>query len=152
MNTFTSVFATGANSRKTQLRTGKPPLGRGELRSGELLSEIGHKFGHEVGNPLTAIISLASILGRTIPADKDSIDALFSGQVTAAPAAPQTSKAAAPNDVDRLKLVLSRLPDYANSITQEAWRISALTETLVFLLSDRFNKQAESEAEYSAIR
>ena len=62
---------------RTVVRSGKPPFLASELRAGETLSEIGHKFGHEVGNPLTAIISLASIVSRTIPADKAGLNAVL---------------------------------------------------------------------------
>jgi signal transduction histidine kinase len=132
----------GAAGQKSVLRTGAPQHSRDELLSQEVLSEIGHKFGHEVGNPLTAIISLASILGRAVPAEKGALDALFS----------QHSQPGSNPELDRTKLLLTRLPDYANSITQEAWRISSLTETLVFLLSERANRNAASELEKSLNR
>ena len=135
MNTIGLETAHG----RSVVRSGKPPYHAGELRTGETLSEIGHKYGHEVGNPLTAIISLASIVSRTIPADKESLEAIFH----------QLGAAGTGAEVERFKLILSRLPEYANSITQEAWRISALTETIVFLLSERANLQASSELEKS---
>ncbi|MDR2338050.1 MAG: hypothetical protein LBE20_05330 [Deltaproteobacteria bacterium] len=43
-------------------RIGKPDFTISALHSGETLSELIHKIGHDVGNPLTAIISVCSIM------------------------------------------------------------------------------------------
>ena len=134
---------TGSISSKNTLRTGAPHFSRDEILSSDTLSEIGHKFGHEVGNPLTAIISLASILGRALPPDKTAIDALLAGE---------KDVGGQSAELQQLKLLLTRLPEYANSITHEAWRISSLTETLVFLLSERANQGAATELEKSVNR
>ena len=45
-------------------RIAQPDYSLGAYRQGELLSELVHKIGHEIGNPLTAIISLGSLLQR----------------------------------------------------------------------------------------
>ncbi len=50
-------------------RIAQPDYSLGAYREGELLSELAHKIGHEIGNPLTAIISLGSLLQRV---SKDS--------------------------------------------------------------------------------
>ncbi|MCB0323381.1 MAG: hybrid sensor histidine kinase/response regulator [Bdellovibrionales bacterium] len=72
----------------------------------EFLSVLIHKIGHEIGNPLTSIISLATIIDRFSAPDAGGLD---------------SEKAAA----------------YARSIIKESWRVSALTEKLVLLLSNR---------------
>jgi CheY-like chemotaxis protein len=76
------------------------------MHDAELLTVLAHKLGHEIGNPLTSIISLASILER------------FSG--------------AEGGHLDTEKTIR-----YARSIIKESWRVSALTEKLVLLLSNR---------------
>ena len=43
-------------------RTGTPNFSIQSLRSGDNLSELVHKVGHDIGNPLTAIISVCSII------------------------------------------------------------------------------------------
>lgn len=70
-----------------------------------------HRVGHEIGNPLTAIISLATILQRL----------------------------AGPNeaDTDTVKKNFEKTRAYATTIMEEAWRITLLNERLVLLLSDR---------------
>jgi len=45
-------------------RIAGPDYSFSAYREGELLSELVHKIGHEIGNPLTAIISLGSLLQR----------------------------------------------------------------------------------------
>lgn len=91
------------NSVASSIRTGQPDFSPASVRDGESLSQLIHKVGHEIGNPLTAIISLSTILER-FPLDSSS-----SG----------------------------KLGSYAGSIIDEAWRISALNERLVLLLSSR---------------
>ena len=46
------------------IRVGKGKFFSPSIRQGELLSDLIHKIGHEIGNPLTSIISLASIIER----------------------------------------------------------------------------------------
>ncbi len=46
------------------IKTGTPQFSSKELRSGEKLSDLIHKIGHDIGNPLTSIISFASIIER----------------------------------------------------------------------------------------
>jgi len=73
------------------------------------LSNLVHKIGHEIGNPLTAIISLATIIER------------FSGD--------------SPNaDIES---AFKKTAGYSTSIIEEAWKISALSEKLVMLLSEK---------------
>ena len=91
----------------TTKRTGSAPFSRAELCAGDTLSELIHKLGHEVDNPLTAIISVASVIDRV-------------------PLQDQTGEAAA----ERISL-------YARCITKEAWRISALIDKLRLLASTR---------------
>lgn len=80
-------------------------------RQAESLSEMIHRAGHDIGNPLTAIISLASILD-------------FSS-------APQ-SGSNSPIGLGREKL-----NDYALSIGAESWKVSHLVERLVMMYSSR---------------
>lgn len=54
------------------MRIGVPAFSCASLRQGEALTNIIHKFGHEIGNPLTAIISFATVLERPQAADADS--------------------------------------------------------------------------------
>lgn len=70
-----------------------------ELSQSDFVSELVHRIGHEVGNPLTAIIALASIL---------------------------------PLESDHEKVL-----EHAKSIKAEAWKINALNEKLILLLSDK---------------
>lgn len=58
-------------------RIGRPGFPAAEVRDGEILSQLIHKVGHEIGNPLTAIISLSTILER-FPLDSSSSDKLAS--------------------------------------------------------------------------
>ena len=73
------------------------------------LSNLVHKIGHEIGNPLTAIISLATIIER------------FSGD------------APSPD----IEAAFKKSAGYSTSIIEEAWKISALSEKLVMLLSEK---------------
>lgn len=91
------------------LRVGVPKLDPEVIRSPETLSDLVHKVGHEIGNPLTAIISLASIIERF---HQD----------------PSTPETAPP---------LRKTSSYAASIIDEAWKISALSERMVLLLSQK---------------
>ncbi len=45
-------------------RIGKPQYSSKELLQPEQLSELVHRLGHEIDNPLTAVISLAAVIGR----------------------------------------------------------------------------------------
>lgn len=98
-------------SDQHNMRTGKPQFSTREIKSDSTLSTIVHKIGHEIGNPLTSIISLSTIL-----------------------AMPMGSAVASDKTIT-----------YAESITSEAWRISALTERFVLLLSDRTGNIAPAE-------
>lgn len=90
---------------KNQIKKARGQQSSSTIAAQEPLSNLVHKLGHEIGNPLTAIISLSSILPRiSLEAQQDAI---------------------------------AKLQDYANSITQEAWRISRLSEQLVLLLSTK---------------
>lgn len=73
-----------------------------------VLSSLIHKIGHDIGNPLTAIISLATIIERF------SCDA--GGDLEAA---------------------FKKAAGYSASIIDEAWKISALSEKMVMLLSEK---------------
>ncbi len=95
-------------------RTGRSKFQRDSIVDSELLSSLAHKLGHEIGNPLTSIISLGSILDR------------FSG----IPDSP----------LDDEKTV-----SYARSIVKEAWRINALTEKMVLLLSSKDGSQQSND-------
>lgn len=66
-----------------------------------------HKVGHEIGNPLTSIISLGTIIERF-------------------------SEAKGAEGIEPEKIAA-----YAKSIIKEAWRISGINEKLVLLLSQR---------------
>ena len=54
------------------MRVGKPKFTKSDFRTPDKLSGFVHKIGHEVGNPLTSIISLASILHRIEVGGSDS--------------------------------------------------------------------------------
>jgi CheY-like chemotaxis protein/two-component sensor histidine kinase len=100
---FTSQLG---ESSERQSRSAEPAFRPLDLRQGEMLSSLAHKIGHEIGNPLTSIISLATIVER------------FSN----------------PKDPAQT-LSLDKIAKYANSVVSEAWRISALNERMVLLLS-----------------
>lgn len=55
-------------------RVGEPAFRITDLRNPELLSNMIHKAGHDIGNPLTAIISLATILDRFPSQTGNSVD------------------------------------------------------------------------------
>ena len=80
------------------------------LRTEEILSELVHKIGHEVGNPLTSIISLATIIQRYASVKEGE---------------------PAPITLDN-----SKLASYAELVIEEAWKINQLMEKLVLLLSN----------------
>jgi len=90
---------------ETKTRIGIPKQS-GRLSDDEL-SVLIHKVGHEIGNPLTAIISLATIIERF-------------------------SRECPPTESDANKSA-----NYAGSIIEEAWKIGALNERLVMLLSQK---------------
>ena len=93
------------NSKTT--RTGTPGFSAQSLRSGDALSELVHKIGHDIGNPLTAVISVCSIMQTMADMDKNN------------PA------------------LISKVSEYAGMLTGEAWKISRINERLVSLLSSR---------------
>lgn len=95
------------NEYKT--RFGSPTFDPVTVLTGETLSNLIHKIGHEIGNPLTAIISLGTIIER------------FSRESPSA-------------DVES---TFKKTSGYAGSIIDEAWKISALSERLVMLLSQK---------------
>ena len=90
-------------------RTGSPQFNPSVILSSEILSNLIHKIGHEIGNPLTAIISLATIIER------------FNDE----------------SAVQDLAASLKKISGYSTSIIDEAWKISALSERLVMLLSSK---------------
>lgn len=94
-------------------RVGKPKFTRRELYEPEMLSRIVHKVGHEIGNPLTSVISLATVIERGT-AEQNLIES-------------------------------DKLLSYAQSIAREAWRVTAITEKMVYLLSDREGTQGKCD-------
>lgn len=70
-----------------------------DLKKPDQISELIHRIAHEIGNPLTAIIAISSLL----PYEKEE----------------------------------ERIAGHSKSISQEAWKINALNEKLVILLSDK---------------
>lgn len=93
------------------VRQGSPDFHPDTVRSGESLSNLMHKIGHEIGNPLTAIIALATIMER------------YQGEQSPADA-PGSSP-------------YQKINSYSTSIIEEAWRISGLNEKVVLLLSTK---------------
>lgn len=97
-----------AKNQITTLRTGIPKYDPASILSKQELSTLIHKIGHEIGNPLTAIISLGSIIERFA------------------------------DDLENPKPDLgSKISSYANSIISESWRINQHNERLVMLLSHK---------------
>jgi nitrogen-specific signal transduction histidine kinase len=88
-------------------KSGTPMCSVQDLKTNANLSDLFHKIGHEIGNPLTSIISFASIMERST--------ALGSEQNTAT----------------------VKFADYAKSISAEAWKVSLLSERIVALMSER---------------
>jgi|GEM_PF-5551345 len=77
------------------------------------LSDLIHHIGHEIGNPLTAVISLASLVERMAEdGRKKTLDIDSAG-------------------------TLDAIARYAGSLLGEAWRISHLSQQMVMLLSQR---------------
>ncbi len=97
-------------------RAARPEFDPADLRHGELLSSLAHKIGHEIGNPLTSIISLATIVERFSNADDQS-----------------------------QSLSPEKVANYSRSIVSEAWRISALNERMVSLLSIKTGHASDVE-------
>ncbi|MCC6952582.1 MAG: hypothetical protein IT290_00540, partial [Deltaproteobacteria bacterium] len=104
------------------MRVGKPKFVAADICSPERLSAMVHKFGHEVGNPLTSIISVATLLGRY---------------------------AAQP---EHLEAHIGKFPEYTAAVCREAWRIAALTERLVLIHSDRKGEAAPTSLRRSLAR
>ncbi len=94
---------------ESKTRFGSPTYDPATILSGENLSNLIHKIGHEIGNPLTAIISLGTIIER------------FSRESPSAD----------------LEATFKKTSGYAGSIIDEAWKVSALSERLVMLLSQK---------------
>lgn len=95
------------NLLQTSIRVGKAKSRAEDLKQPDILSSLIHKIGHEIGNPLTSIISMGTVLesmqgGLNAPKGKDD-----------------------------------KRSHYTNAIIDEAWRISRLNERLVMLLSTR---------------
>ena len=88
-------------------RTGTPGFSAQLLRSGDALSELVHKIGHDIGNPLTAIISVCSIMQTMADMDKNNT------------------------------ALIPKVSEYAGMLIGEAWKISRINERLVSLLSSR---------------
>lgn len=55
------------------IRNGKPHFTLASLREADQLSEIIHKINHEIGNPLTSIISLSAIMERAAELSPEKI-------------------------------------------------------------------------------
>lgn len=98
----------------------KPGFPISSLRSGQALSTLIHKLGHEIGNPLTSIISFATVMNRINSDDS------------------KTNKSTNPIPPEKIDL-------YTQSIIDEAWRIAAVNERLVLLLSERFPQERASD-------
>lgn len=95
----------------------KPGFPVTSLRSGQALSTLIHKLGHEIGNPLTSIISFATVMNRINSSASDPN---------------KTANSVSSNPIPSEKIDL-----YTQSIIDEAWRIAAINERLVLLLSER---------------
>lgn len=107
------------SSNQTPLLAPAGPL-PSEWFSTDVLSDILHRAGHDIGNPLTAIISLASILE-------------FSSSGPA-PGSPGGSASGLPRE---------KMLEYSLSINAEAWKISHLVERLVMIFSQRAGNPAD---------
>lgn len=81
------------------------------------LSDLVHAIGHEMGNPLTSIISLGSII---LSLASDSM-----------------GTTSVPEEVSKN---LQKISDYSEAILREAWRVTALSQDLVCFLSCRPEK------------
>lgn len=88
-------------------RTGRPAFELDEICSGSGLTELLHRLCHEVDNPLTAIISMATVIERIGPDDSSD------------------------------EFRKEKLPRYGRAIASEAWRASRLLEKLIFIASNR---------------
>ncbi|MBP9838713.1 MAG: HAMP domain-containing histidine kinase [Proteobacteria bacterium] len=99
-------------SKNTISRLGRPQYKASIFNEPEELSTLIHKIGHEIGNPLTAIISYSSIIER------------FSGQ-TPGGQNPENNP------------LSSKLTSYAGSIIDESWKVNQQSERLVMLLSQK---------------
>ena len=88
-------------------RTGKPQFQTSELLEGQRLSDLVHTLCHEIDNPLTAIISLGTVMQRFDQTDFTS------------------------------GLVREKLPFYSEALIEEAWRVNGTAEKLVAIASNR---------------
>jgi len=94
---------------QTQLKQpgfAKPDYLPSELRAEATVSDFIRRISHEIGNPLTSIISLASVVEH----------------ISQAPTQP--------------KDLSEKVSSYSRLITKEAWKIAALTHRLIHLVSD----------------
>src|SRR5262245_4785330 len=94
-----------------QSRLAEPAEGPGDWSREAVLSEILHRVGHDIGNPLTAIISLSSIL--------------------------EFSSAPAERPEDAKPFPRDKLNEYSSSIMAEAWKVSHIIDRVVMMFSDR---------------
>jgi len=91
----------------TLIRQGKPRFSYRNAFDREQLSELVHRLGHEIDNPLTAIISLTTVMSRFDLSPEE------------------------------LPTQQSKLRGYSSSLIAEAWRVSSLVNRMVHLLSSR---------------
>lgn len=108
-----------ADTRGSQknIRRGKPCFAfRERLRDLGMLSDLVHKFGHDIGNPLTSVISYASVLERLATPGQTAIES-----------SPE------------------KTIQFAQSIGAEAWKVSHIMERLVLLLSERAGDTMETD-------
>lgn len=104
-----------AQSSHRTPRTGRPAFELPDICSGAGLTELLHRICHEVDNPLTAIISMATVIERIGPDD--------------------------PSDSFRKE----KLPRYGRAIAAEAWRASRLLEKLLYIASSRPPVDAQAD-------
>ena len=94
--------------KNNKTRSGQPKFSFKEiLDSNEKVSDLIHAFGHELGNPLTSIISFGTVIERICENGFET------------------------------DLAKEQISNYSSLLLQEAWRIGALHERLVHILSVR---------------
>lgn len=111
-------------SQGQKKRVGNPVFEPSMLCSRDPLSDIIHRVSHEIGNPLTAIISLATIIER------------------------YTEGA---NDGD-LASCRNKLLSYAGSIIEEGWRVNLISQRLVLLFSHKSGSSLSCDLQTAVIR
>ena len=99
-------------------RSARPTFSCSSLKSPEAISDLIHKFGHDIGNPLTAVISMSSVLTRVVE-----------------------------GGLDLENKFVQKIPSYTESISKEAWRICLLNERMVMLFSNREQLSQPSDIE-----